>query len=193
MQAKPAKKVVAPVSTKSAVNGTNGTHLPTTGSARLNGVLNKPIAQNGSAAGPTSKPVVVPGKSKRNLAGLGVKELAHFRALLLEKRHDILGDMNSMEKEALRMDGSNLTTVPVHVTDMGTDNYEQEFTLGLVEKERTLLREIYAALAKMQAGTYGICEGTGAAISKARLEVQPWARYSIEFARLREKSTMGIR
>ena len=39
------------------------------------------------------------------------------------------------------------------------------------------------ALAKIQNGTYGICEGTGKPISRARLEAQPWARYSIEYAR----------
>jgi RNA polymerase-binding transcription factor DksA len=73
------------------------------------------------------------------------------------------------------------------MADMGTDNYEQEFTLGLVEKDRILLREINAALAKIQDGTYGLCEGTGQPISKARLEAQPWARYSIEYARMLEK------
>jgi DnaK suppressor protein len=66
---------------------------------------------------------------------------------------------------------------------MGTDNYEQEFTLGLMEKDRKLLRDLNDGLAKIQNGTFGICEGTGKPISKARLEAQPWARYSIEYAR----------
>ena len=69
------------------------------------------------------------------------------------------------------------------MADMGTDNYEQEFTLGLMEKDRNLLREINTALAKIQDGSYGLCEGTGKPISKPRLEAQPWARYSIEYAR----------
>jgi RNA polymerase-binding protein DksA len=75
----------------------------------------------------------------------------------------------------------------MHMADMGTDNYEQEFTLGLVEKERVLLREINQALAKIQDGTYGICEGTGKPITKVRLEAQPWARFSIEYARQMER------
>jgi RNA polymerase-binding transcription factor DksA len=75
----------------------------------------------------------------------------------------------------------------MHMADMGTDNYEQEFTLGLVEKDRNMLREINSALAKIQAGTYGICEGTGNPIAKARLEAQPWARFSIEHARKVER------
>ena len=146
------------------------------------------------------EPVLVPDsrvatnlKPRKNQAGLGVKELETFRTLLLEKRREILGDMRSMESEALGSGGGGLSTLPVHMADMGTDNYEQEFTLGLVEKDRVLLREINNALAKIQNGAYGICEGNGTAIGKARLEVQPWARFSIEFARIRERNGMGIR
>ena len=88
-----------------------------------------------------------------------------------------------MEREALRSSGSNLSNLPLHMADMGTDNYEQEFTLGLMEKDRKLLRDLNDGLAKIQNGTFGICEGTGKPISRARLEAQPWARYSIEYAR----------
>ena len=104
------------------------------------------------------------------------------------KRGEILGDMSSMEREALRTSGgSNLSTLPIHMADMGTDNYEQEFTLHLVESDRQLLREINNALAKIQNGAYGICEGTGKPISRERLEVRPWARYSIEYAKQMER------
>jgi DnaK suppressor protein len=136
---------------------------------------------------PVREMVTTDSKPKKNQAGLSVKDLEHFREMLLAKRRELVGDMSSMEREALRSTtGSNLSNLPVHMADMGTDNYEQEFTLGLVEKDRTLLREINLALAKIQDGTYGICEGTGKPISKARLEAKPWAKYSIEYARLLE-------
>lgn len=141
-------------------------------------------------AAPRPQPMPIPdavptnGKPRKNLAGLSSKELEHYRDLLLEKRRELVGDMYSMESEALRTSGgTNLSSLPLHMADMGTDNYEQEFTLGLVEKDRGLLREINGALAKIQNGTYGICEGTGKPISKPRLEAQPWARHSIEYAR----------
>lgn len=138
--------------------------------------------------GPISPPVPTNDKPRKNQAGLSSRELEHFRDLLLAKRREILGDMSSMEREALRSSGgTNLSTLPIHMADMGTDNYEQEFTLGLVETERKLLREINHALAKIQDGTYGLCEGTSQPISKARLEVQPWARYSIEYAKRMER------
>src|SRR5207253_4023085 len=111
-----------------------------------------------------------------------------YRELLLAKRRELVGDMSQMEREALRSaGGTNLSNLPLHMADMGTDNYEQEFTLGLVEKERQLLREINQALAKIQDGSYGICEGTGKPIAKVRLEAQPWAKYSVEYARLLER------
>ena len=129
-------------------------------------------------------------KPKKNQAGLTPKELEGFRDQLLAKRRELVGDMSSMEKEALAASESNLSSLPIHMADMGTDNYEQEFTLGLVEKDRNLLREINYALAKIQAGTYGLCEGSGKPIAKVRLEAQPWARFSIEFARMQEKGGM---
>jgi len=138
-------------------------------------------------------PTAVPTDSKprKNAAGLNSRDLEHFRDLLLAKRRELVGDMSQMEREALRSSGgTNLSTLPMHMADMGTDNYEQEFTLGLVEKDRNLLREINQALAKIQNGTYGICEGTGKPIGRPRLEAQPWARYSIEHARQLER---GIR
>jgi len=134
-------------------------------------------------------PVTTDSKAKKNQAGLSTKEMEFFRDLLLNKRRELLGDMSAMEREALRGAGSNLSNVPVHMADMGTDNYEQEFTLGLVEKDRQLLREINLSLAKTQNGTYGICEGTAKPITKARLEAQPWSKFSIEHVRSIESRT----
>jgi len=150
-----------------------------------------------AVAQPPPAPVIIPrpvptdGKPRKNQAGLASRELEHYRELLLMKRRELVGDMSSMEREALRStQGSNLSNLPLHMADMGTDNYEQEFTLGLVEKDRQLLREINRALAKIMDGSYGICEGTGKPISKPRLEAQPWAKYSIEYARQLERGML---
>jgi RNA polymerase-binding protein DksA len=133
---------------------------------------------------PRGPAVPTNGRPRKNLAGISPKDLELFRDAILAKRREIVGDMSSMEREALRSSsGTNLSNLPLHMADMGTDNYEQEFTLGLMEKERKLLRDLNDALAKIQNGTYGICEGTGKPISRPRLEAQPWARYSIEHAR----------
>lgn len=111
--------------------------------------------------------------------------------MLLEKRREILKNVNEIEDEALKkshLDATgDLSSMPIHMADLGTDNYEQEFALGLMDSERKLLREIEDALERIEQGIYGICEGTGKPIPKARLEAQPWARYCVEYARLLEQ------
>ena len=93
---------------------------------------------------------------------LTARELAHFRNLLLAKRRQLLGDVDSLENEALRAEQTSLSHLPVHMADMGTDNYEQEFTLSLADRDRRVIVEIDHALAKIDDKTYGICEGHGA-------------------------------
>jgi len=118
-------------------------------------------------------------------------ELDHFRQLLVQRRNEILQNVVEIEDETLkksRLDASgDLSSMPIHMADLGTDNYQQEFSLGLMDSERKLLIEIDDALQRIDDGTYGICEGTGLPISKARLEAQPWARYSVEYARKMEQ------
>jgi DnaK suppressor protein len=129
--------------------------------------------------------------TRKKKRGLSAADAKHFRELLLEKRREILKNVNEFEDEALRksrLDASgDLSSMPIHMADLGTDNYEQEFSLGLMDSERKLLREIDNALGRIENKTYGICQGTGKPISRARLEARPWARYCVEYARLLEK------
>ena len=118
-------------------------------------------------------------------------ELRGFRRMLAEKRRDIVGDMSGIEAVTLRKnrqtDAGDLSSLPTHPADIGSDNYEQEFTLGLLESERALLDQIDEALGRINDGTFGICIGTGKVIGKARLKARPWAKYCIEYARMIEK------
>ena len=119
--------------------------------------------------------------------GLTQAEIGKFKDLLLAKRNELLGNVSSMETEALRRERSDLSRLPIHMADIGTDYYNQEFTLGLMDSERKLIAEIDDALDRIEDGTYGICEGTGKPIPKPRLEAIPWARYCVEYAGLLEK------
>jgi DnaK suppressor protein len=127
-----------------------------------------------------------------NETPLTVADIEHFKQMLLEKRGEILSSVNEMEDETLKKPRLNaagdLSSMPIHMADIGTDNYDQEFTLGLMDSERKLLKEIDDAMQRIERGTYGICEGTGRQIQKARLEAEPWARYCVEYARKLEQS-----
>jgi DnaK suppressor protein len=129
--------------------------------------------------------------AKHNNEKLTAGDIEHFRKLLLDKRKEILGSVNEMEDEALkksRLDAAgNLSSMPIHMADLGSDNFEQEFALGLVDGERKMLREIDDALGRIEEGTFGICQGLNKPIPKARLEAQPWARYGVEYAEMLEK------
>lgn len=127
---------------------------------------------------------------------LSKAELKEFRQMLLDKRRSLVGDLNGMEAEALRRanenGGGDLSSLPTHLADLGSDNYEQEFTLGLLESERIMLNEIDEALERIDLGTFGICLGTGEPINKPRLRARPWAKYCIEYARKLEKGVVRI-
>jgi DnaK suppressor protein len=116
---------------------------------------------------------------------LSEAELAEFRDLLLEKRRELVGDVNNMSDEARRAGapGGMASSMPIHMADLGSDTWEQELTLGLIENERGLLREIDEALDRIDKKTYGICIATNKPIGKARLRLKPWAKYCIEYAR----------
>lgn len=122
---------------------------------------------------------------------LDSKTLEHFRDLLLAKRAELFGDVDLMENETLRKSrndaAGDLSSMPIHMADMGTDNYEQEFALGLLDSERRIIREIDEALKKIDSGNYGICQGTGKLIKRVRLEAKPWAKYCVEYAKMVEQ------
>ena len=126
-------------------------------------------------------------KKRKNINKLSPAEISKFKTLLLAKRSEILGNVLSMEDETLRRQRSDLSNMPIHMADAGSDNYEIENTLGLMDSERKLLREIDEALDRIEEGTYGTCEGSGKLIPKARLEAIPWAKYCVEHANMLEK------
>jgi len=108
-------------------------------------------------------------------------DLEHFRKLLIERRRRMLRTVQGMEEEALKAADQDFSVD--HMADHGSDNFEQDFTLSLVESERRELYEIDRALSRIELGTYGICEGTGTPIPRPRLEAIPHARYSVEYQR----------
>jgi len=114
-------------------------------------------------------------------------EIRKFQALLMEKRNNLLGNVSSMEDDALREQRSDLSNTPIHMADLGSDSFEQEFTLELMDSERKLISEIDDALKRIENGTYGICEIGGEMIPKQRLNAIPWARCCINCASLIEK------
>ena len=156
----------------------------------------RPVAHR-TALAPLKPATPAPPAGPLPQSPLSAEDIEHFRELLLAKRRELTGDVNHMADEALGNSRSeacgDLSMMPLHLADIGTDQYEREFTLGLMTAERQTLEEIDAALARIREGTYGVCLGTHKAIAKARLAVKPWARYSIGYSRLLESRGARLR
>lgn len=147
----------------------------------------------GSKASPKpTRPADAPWEEPEELpkTRLTDKQLDEFKTMLLTKRKELTGDVRNLTQDALgrnRQDASgDLSNMPIHMADLGSDNWEQEFTLGLIANEQQLVREIDHALSRIEDRTYGVCMGTGKPIKLARLRAKPWAKYCIEYARQRE-------
>lgn len=121
------------------------------------------------------------------------RERESFKKLLLQRRAMLTGDVNHMRDESLnksRKDASgDLSTMPLHMADIGSENYDQEFTIGLVESEEEELREIDAALERTMEKSFGVCETCSEPMKKTRLKAIPYARLCI--ACKREEETLS--
>jgi|LakMenEpi03Aug12_release.lakeMendotaPanAssembly.Ray.scaffolds.fasta_scaffold386768_2 DnaK suppressor protein len=117
-------------------------------------------------------------------------ELKVFKQALLEIRARLRGDVSTMADAALRRSdsdgGGNLSTMPIHMADLGSDAFEQEFTLSLMATEEGTLEAVEEALERIRTKSFGLCEGCGGIISKKRLEAIPFAALCIKCAELEE-------
>ena len=131
------------------------------------------------------------GNKGTNGEKLSSAEIRKLTVMLLAKRNEILGTVSEMESEALRRDRTDLSNMPLHMADAGSDNYEIDNTLGLMDSERRILVQIDDALSRVDSGKYGICEGAGERIPRNRLHAIPWARYCVNCAALAEKGLLS--
>jgi len=110
---------------------------------------------------------------------LTVAELENFKEKLLVLRSRLRGNVITMADAALnknRMDASgDHVSMPIHMADIGSDNFEQEQTLSFVQSEHGLLEMVDEALVRIKEEIYGICEGCDCRIPKARLNAIPYA------------------
>ena len=74
-----------------------------------------------------------------------------------------------------------------HAGDVATATFDREMASSLEENSNHVLTEIDAALARIDAGTYGVCERCGKPIDEERLEALPWATLCIDDKRKQER------
>ena len=124
-------------------------------------------------------------------AAMKAAELKVFKASLENIRARLRGDVSTMADAALRKTRSeasgDLSSMPIHMADIGSDAYEQEFTLSLMATEEGTLEMVEQALERIQSRTFGVCEECEGVISKKRLEAIPFASLCIRCAEKQEQ------
>jgi RNA polymerase-binding transcription factor DksA len=117
-----------------------------------------------------------PVKEKKNGEVKIKAQWEKFYQRLLDLRDQLTRQMNGLaEESAQEMAGYSL-----HMADSGTDNFDRDFALSLLSSDQDAIYEIEEALKRIEKNTYGICELTGKAIPRSRLEAIPWTRFTVQ-------------
>ena len=96
-------------------------------------------------------------------------QLKKFKALLTEKRDEIVKKAKQTLEEDMTLDANDLPDE----MDLASSEYLQSFTFRLRGREKTFLDKINKALAKIEDGSFGVCEECSEEISIKRLEARP--------------------
>ncbi|HQF26456.1 MAG TPA: TraR/DksA family transcriptional regulator, partial [Polyangiaceae bacterium] len=96
-------------------------------------------------------------------------QLKKFRALLEQKREELVRKAKQTLDEDMTLDVSDLPDE----MDLASSEYLQSFTFRLRGREKSFLDKINKALAKIDDGSFGVCEECGDEISVKRLEARP--------------------
>ena len=119
-------------------------------------------------------------------------ELKEYKDRLLILRARLRGDVSQLADAALRKNrteaNGDLSSMPIHMADIGSDNFEQEFTLSLMENDEDVLQQIEGALERIEENSFGQCEECGAKIPKARLNAIPYAALCVKCASHQESN-----
>jgi DnaK suppressor protein len=104
------------------------------------------------------------------------QDVENFKRKLLEMRRDLLGQV---EKKKIYSKEVGEDGIP-DSGDVAAYSYSKEVLMGLGENERTKLRLVEEALAKIDEGIYGVCERCEEAIPVKRLDLLPFTRYCVQ-------------
>ena len=104
------------------------------------------------------------------------QDVETFKRKLLEIRRDLLGQV---ERKKLYSKEVGEDGIP-DSGDVAAYSYSKEVLMGLGENERIKLRLVEEALAKIDEGTYGVCERCEEVIPVKRLELLPFTCYCVQ-------------
>jgi DnaK suppressor protein len=114
--------------------------------------------------------------------GYGKADLEHFKKIILEKRKEILEELESLKSTMMDVTTGQYeienSTYSLHM-EQGTDAMEREKTFLFASREGKFLNYLDDALQRIAHGTYGFCSECGNLIDKERLEAVPHAHQCV--------------
>jgi DnaK suppressor protein len=102
---------------------------------------------------------------------------------LEEERTRLQGIRDGLQREqdeGSSETGGELSSFDQHPGDSGTETFEMEKNVSLLEQVDDELQEIETAAQRLERGTYGTCQACGRPIGDARLEAMPSTRFCVE-------------
>ncbi|MGD0038510.1 MAG: TraR/DksA family transcriptional regulator [Bacteroidota bacterium] len=127
-----------------------------------------------------TKAVVQKVQSKK---GYSKTELEQFKKIILEKRKEILEELESLKSTMMDVTTGQYeienSTYSLHM-EQGTDAMEREKTFLFASREGKFLNYLDDALQRIQHGTYGFCSECGNLIDKERLKAVPHAHQCVK-------------
>ena len=117
-------------------------------------------------------------------------DVEFFRGRLLDERRAVLEAIDNLHHEnpgSLSDETEELSFADNHLGDVATVTFDREMASTLEENSTHVLMAIDGALARLEQGTYGVCETCGSPIDPQRLEAIPWAAKCIECKRKDER------
>lgn len=125
-------------------------------------------------------------QSTSNVAHLDQKSQQRYRSMLERAQARLRGDVSALTEQTLAPSGGQaageLSNAPLHLGDMGTEEFLQNINATLAENEEYLASEVEGALERLAHGTFGECENCHEPIAQARLDFLPYARYCVKCA-----------
>ena len=116
-------------------------------------------------------------------AAFSTKELDEFRGALEKEQGELRAQLAELEESSFSTPQSDISgevAFDEEPADSGTATFERERDLSLENNIRDLLEKIERALARLENGSFGVCERCGKPIEKARLRALPYANLCIK-------------
>ena len=114
--------------------------------------------------------------------------LAFYRNCLLDKLRLLLGDSNKLEREVMRSKKDAATLDISKFADLGSDNFEIDIDMEILESQGDEIREVVAALKRMEEGTFGTCAQCSKRITPGRLKAIPYAKLCVECKKVEDEN-----